>query len=200
MSRGRRGGVDPSAPPRPQGLRMGIIPWGGCLRAINEEPVPLGCHQLESQCPVGRATSWGPGGDQRGEGRTGSPLGNLAPHLGLPVDRADKPAPPHPLPPGSLFRGADWWQLSPGQPTPSLGTGRSGEWLEQPPQPRPWPPAQVQLHLRGEDPEGAEGAPAPASHQQSQRAEGERPHVAPGAKEEGAAGPDSGSACRRWWG
>lgn len=50
---------------------------------------------------------------------------------------------------------------------------------------------QVQLHLRGEDSEGAEGAPTPAGHQQSQRAEGEGPGRHGEGEGEGAAGPDS---------
>lgn len=46
---------------------------------------------------------------------------------------------------------------------------------------------QVQRHLRGENPEGAEGAPTPPGHQQSQRAEGERAWAGPREQEGGAA-------------
>lgn len=59
------------------------------------------------------------------------------------------------------------------------GRGQVEVWsrLPSPPTPRHLP--QVQRHLRGENPEGAEGAPAPAGHQQSQGAEGERAWVGP---------------------
>lgn len=47
-------------------------------------------------------------------------------------------------------------------------------------------PPQVQHHLRGEDPQGAKGAPTPPGHQQGQRAEGER---GLGRTQEGREGP-----------